>query len=187
MTQQGPGHRPQGHSPSPPGRRAAGDLIDRLDLAVGQARRELRDVVADPAALNDDDTTVFGLLLDRPTFWRPSRDHAERGHREADLLGQQAARTLGLVAAVADVRHSLTVDHEGVTTDPDAGVGVVLGVHRQHAARADQDVVDVRATVADLDGVDDPPLRTELRKLNSDCLLPVGTDPPRALVCLRID
>jgi len=58
---------------------------------------------------------------------------------------------------VAQVVGPVAVYPDLVLADPDALARVGLGVQRPHPARADDDVVDVGAAVADRDGVQHVP------------------------------
>src|SRR6059058_2252602 len=78
-------------------------------------------------------------------------------NREPACGAEELRGTGSLVAAVPDVGVPVPVDHQRVAADPDLRARVVLGVEGEDPARPDDQMIDVRATVADRDGVQGPP------------------------------
>jgi hypothetical protein len=87
------------------------------------------------------------------------RSRAKSTHRDGEAArgGEQPARACGLVPAVAHVGLADTVDHQHIPADPDARVGMVLGVQREHPAGADDQMIDVSAVVPDRNRMQVPP------------------------------
>src|SRR5690606_36318041 len=59
---------------------------------------------------------------------------------------------------------------------------MVLGVHREHPAGTDDDVIDVGVSVTNWHSVKEPPHRTEPGKLRGNGLFAVGTNTPSTLI-----
>jgi hypothetical protein len=131
------------------------------------------------------DRDVLRRLLD-PDVLSSDRD-GDAGHRDrmTDRGRQQAARPVGFVPAVPHVRLPDAVDHEGVATDPEPSARVVLGVEREHAARADHEMVDVRTSPADRDRVQTAPPGVaphQTLQLTTNPLLADSAEAPCAFV-----
>src|SRR6266568_1649488 len=111
-------------------------LLDRVDGVLFQQ------CVLDRFSGRDHDVAATVASVDRGRA-----DECEYGgddDLEADGVGQDPRGGRGLVAAVAQVvRLPGVVDLHHVLADPDARVAMVLGVDREHAGRADDEMVDV--------------------------------------------
>ena len=128
---------------------------------------------------------ALGLSLDHYVAGVDGHDEAFDVDGEPARVGEDVRGPLGLMAGIADVGMLGAVDHKRAAADPDLRAGVVLGVRSENTAGSDDDVVDVRAAVADWDGVQEPPARVlpgDLRELRGNLLFSVRVDAPGPLV-----
>jgi hypothetical protein len=127
---------------------------------------------------------VSRLLLDLQT---DGIDEGDDGP-DHDLEPAGGAQETGYLAAFAPagsdvvVLRAVPVHQHGVPGYPDLGIGVTFGVDTEHPARADDEVVEVRARVGEGHRMDDMPGRLEPLELLGDELFALGTHPPGPLV-----
>src|SRR3954451_17798030 len=180
------------------GRRSPGEAADRSGSPGGGSARGIEDrverIVVEDVAVADkpsselharDDAHPVRGILDGHVVGVDRDDEPFDMDREPGGGGEELRSSIGFVAAVADVGLPIPIDKERAPTDPDLRAGMMLGVHGEDAARADDQVVDVRASLPDRDGMQEPPPRVllgGLGQLSADFLLAVRTDPPRPFV-----
>ena len=78
-----------------------------------------------------------------------------------DATVEQTGGTLGVAARIVQDRGVLSVDGHGASADPHGGAGAATGRERDHAGRADEQVIAVAAAVGQDDGMQQPPLGAE--------------------------
>jgi hypothetical protein len=118
-----------------------GDTVDAVDLL----RAEAMGLRAQPLDEMTPARNVHprGLLLDGERIGVDHGDHSPHSDVEAAPRHEHLADLLCFALARPDVRMVLTVDDKGGPGHPDHGTWAVLGVDAEHAARANDEMVEV--------------------------------------------